>query len=81
MWLVLTNESGAAAAARSGGWRLPLDLRFRAKGRLANDILGDACADGLAFDFVCGDEVYGSCTDLGEFLEEVRLCRPRMHRG
>jgi SRSO17 transposase len=48
---------------------LPLDLRFRTKGQLAIDILGEAYADGLAFDFVCGDEVYGSCTLLREFLE------------
>jgi SRSO17 transposase len=41
---------------------LPLDLRFRTKGQLAIDILTDARADGLEFDFVCGDEVYGSCT-------------------
>jgi SRSO17 transposase len=43
---------------------LPLDLRFRTKRQLAIDILADAYADGLAFDFVCGDEAYGSCTDL-----------------
>jgi SRSO17 transposase len=49
---------------------LPPGLLFRTKGQLAIDILGDACADGLAFDFVCGDEVYGSCTDLRKFLEE-----------
>jgi SRSO17 transposase len=48
---------------------LPLDLRFRTKGQLAIDILTDAYADGLAFDFACGDEVYGSCTELREFLE------------
>jgi hypothetical protein len=24
---------------------------------------------GLRFDFVCGDEVYGSCTQLREFLQ------------
>jgi SRSO17 transposase len=48
---------------------LPLDLRFRTKGQLAIDILGDAYADGLAFDFICGDEVYGSCTQLRGFLE------------
>jgi SRSO17 transposase len=48
---------------------LPLDLRFRTKGQLAAGILGDAYADGLTFDFVCGDEVYGSCTGLREFLE------------
>ena len=30
----------------------------------------DAYADGLSFDFACGDEVYGSCTELREFLED-----------
>jgi SRSO17 transposase len=49
---------------------LPLDLRFRTKGQLAIGILGDAYADGLSFDFICGDEVYGSCTELREYLEE-----------
>ncbi len=48
---------------------LPVSLRFRTKGQLAIDILHDAYGDGLAFDFICGDEVYGSCTDLREYLE------------
>jgi SRSO17 transposase len=48
---------------------LPLGLRFRTKGELAIDVLTDAYGDGLSFDFVCGDEVYGSCTALREFLE------------
>jgi SRSO17 transposase len=48
---------------------LPLDLRFRAKGQLAIDVLSDAYADGLVFDFIAGDEVYGSCTELREYLE------------
>ena len=48
---------------------LPLDLRFRTKGQLAIDVLTDAYADGLAFGFACGDEVYGSCTELRQFLE------------
>jgi SRSO17 transposase len=48
---------------------LPLDLRFRTKGELAIDVLADAYGDGLSFDFVCGDEVYGACTALREFLE------------
>jgi len=26
-------------------------------------------ADGISFDFFCGDEVYGSCTELREFFE------------
>ena len=49
---------------------LPPDLRFRTKGQLAIDVLTDAYADGLAFDFICGDEVYGSCTGLRRFLEQ-----------
>jgi SRSO17 transposase len=49
---------------------LPPDLRFRTKGQLAIGILQDAYADGVAFDFACGDEVYGNCTELREFLEE-----------
>ena len=48
---------------------LPLDLEFRTKGQLAMDICADCYADGLEFDFICGDEVYGSCTQLRRFLE------------
>jgi SRSO17 transposase len=49
---------------------LPLGLRFRTKGQLAVDVLEDARTDGLSFDFICGDEVYGSCTQLREHLEQ-----------
>jgi len=49
---------------------LPLDLEFKTKGELAIGILDDAAADGLVPDFVCGDEVYGSCTKLRERLEQ-----------
>jgi SRSO17 transposase len=49
---------------------LPLKLRFRTKGQLAAGILDDSYADGLTFGFICGDEVYGSCTGLREFLED-----------
>ncbi len=48
---------------------LPLDLEFRTKGQLAIDICADAYADGIRFDFICGDEVYGASTRLREFLE------------
>jgi SRSO17 transposase len=51
---------------------LPVDLEFRTKGQLAIDICTDAYADGCAFDFICGDEVYGSCTQLRHFLEQHR---------
>lgn len=43
---------------------------FRTKGQLAIDICTDAYTDGVVFDFVCGDEVYGNCTPLREFLED-----------
>jgi SRSO17 transposase len=49
---------------------LPVDLEFRTKGQLAIDICADAYADGVSFDFICGDEVYGSSTQLREFLED-----------
>nr|WP_164842280.1 IS701 family transposase [Actinoplanes solisilvae] len=45
-------------------------LEFRTKGQLAIDICTDAYADGVAFDFACGDEVYGNCTQLREFFED-----------
>ena len=48
---------------------LPADLVFRTKGQLAIGVLTEVFADGIRLDFVCGDEVYGSCTELREFLE------------
>jgi SRSO17 transposase len=48
---------------------LPPDLRFRTKGQLAADLCADARADGVAFDFIVGDEVYGASPDLREYLE------------
>jgi SRSO17 transposase len=59
---------------------LPLDLRFWTKGQLAIGILRDAYADGLAFDFICGDEACGSCTGLREYLEgrgQAYVCASR----
>jgi SRSO17 transposase len=49
---------------------LPLDLQFRTKGQLAIQICAGAYADGSGFDFGCGDEVYGSCTQLRAFFED-----------
>jgi SRSO17 transposase len=49
--------------------RLPPDLAFRTKGQLAIDLIGEVLADGIRLDFACGDEVYGSCTQLRQFLE------------
>src|SRR5690348_5926517 len=56
--------------ARSAAMGLPPDLEFRTKGQLAIDITAEALADGICFDFFCGDEVYGNCTQLREFLQD-----------
>ena len=56
--------------ARSAAMGLPEALVFRTKGQLAIDILAEAFADGVLLDFVCGDEVYGWCTELREYLED-----------
>jgi SRSO17 transposase len=48
---------------------LPPGLQFRTKGQLAIDIAAEALADGTGFDFFCGDEVYGNCTELRAFFE------------
>jgi SRSO17 transposase len=53
--------------------RLPPGLAFRTKGQLAIDLLGEVLADGIRLDFACGDEVYGSCTRLREYLEACGL--------
>jgi SRSO17 transposase len=55
--------------ARRTIMKLPPGLAFRTKGQLAIDLIGEILADGIRFDFACGDEVYGSCTQLREYLE------------
>jgi SRSO17 transposase len=66
-WTIAEQVADPATALVTG---LPPDLLFRTEGQLAIDVLDDAHADGLRFDFVCGDEVYGSCTALREFLQD-----------
>ena len=65
-WIPAEHISDPVKAQDMG---LPGDLAFRTKGQLAIDILTEAFADGIWLDFVCGDEVYGSCTQLRDFLE------------
>jgi SRSO17 transposase len=55
--------------ARRKIMKLPPDLPFRTKGQLAIDLISEVFADGIRLDFACGDEVYGSCTQLREFCE------------
>jgi SRSO17 transposase len=66
-WIPAAQIADPARAAAMG---LPPDLEFRTKGQLAIDIAAEALADGTRFDFFCGDEVYGSCTELRNFLEQ-----------
>jgi SRSO17 transposase len=65
-WIPAEHLSDPVKSADMG---LPGDLAFRTKGQLAIDVLTEAFADGIRLDFVCGDEVYGSCTQLRAFLE------------
>ncbi len=65
-WIPAEHISDPVKSAAMG---LPPGLAFRTKGQLAIDICADAAADGIRFDFACGDEVYGSCTRLREFFE------------
>ena len=65
--------SPSADPVRSLLTSLPPGLEFRTKGQLATGIIGDALADGVVLDFACGDEVYGSSTQLREFLEDAGL--------
>ncbi len=66
-WIPAAHIGDPVASAIMG---LPEDLVFRTKGQLAIDILAEAVADGVRLDFVCGDEVYGACTGLREYLED-----------
>ena len=65
-WIPAAQISDPVTSQAMG---LPGDLVFRTKGQLAIDILTEAFAGGVLLDFVCGDEVYGWCTELREFLE------------
>jgi SRSO17 transposase len=65
-WIPRTHIEDPVKSLAMG---LPLDLEFRTKGQLAIDIAAGALADGIRFDFFCGDEVYGNCTELRAFFE------------
>jgi len=66
-WIPAEQIADPATSQAAG---LPPDLGFRTKGELAMEICQDAYADGLSFDFICGDEVYGACTGLRGFFEK-----------
>ena len=66
-WIPREQIEDPAVRERMG---LPGELAFATKGELAVQILADARADGMVTDFVCGDEVYGSCPVLRCYLED-----------
>ena len=65
-WIPREQVTNPVASLVTG---LPRDLRFRTKGQLAAGICAEAYADGVTFDVICGDEVYGASTELREYLE------------
>ncbi|WBB99334.1 transposase [Solwaraspora sp. WMMA2080] len=65
-WIPTEQITDPATAARTG---LTPGLEFRTKGQLAIDLCTHAYADELTFDVICGDEVYGNCTEPRGFLE------------
>lgn len=69
LWIPAFQLADAALRDRMG---LPEAMRrSRTKGRIAFDLLREAWRDGVRFDFICGDEVYGGCTILRRCLERV----------
>ena len=66
-WIPAEQIKDPARAARMG---LPQDLEFATKGQLATRVLAQAHAEGVLFDFVCGDEVYGNSPDLRRYCEQ-----------
>lgn len=66
-WIPAEQVEAPARAAQMG---LPQDLEFATKGELAIRVLSQAHADGVLFDFVCGDEVYGNSPDLRRYCEQ-----------
>jgi SRSO17 transposase len=65
-WIPREQASDPVTSRAAG---VPPGLRFRTKGQLAIDICAEAYADGIRFDFICGDEVYGASTELREYLQ------------
>jgi SRSO17 transposase len=66
-WIPREQVTDPVTALATG---LPPDLEFRTKGQLAIDVLAGAYGDGVSFDVIAGDEVYGSCTGLRQYLEQ-----------
>jgi SRSO17 transposase len=66
-WIPAAQIEDEGRSRRIG---LPADLVSRTKGQLAIDLCTEAYHDGVTFDVICGDEVYGNCTELRRFLEE-----------
>jgi hypothetical protein len=67
-WIPAEDIGDPVKSAAAG---LPPGLRFRTRGQLAIDVLEEARAGGVTFDFTCGDEAYGNCTELRGHLERL----------
>ncbi len=69
LWVPAFQLADAALRKAMG---LPASMRrARTKGRIAIDLLASAYRDGVVFDFIAGDEVYGACPVLRRWCERI----------
>jgi hypothetical protein len=57
-WVAAEHITDPVASPSIG---LPAGMEFGTKSQLAIDIGTQAYADGVSFDIVCGNELYGNC--------------------
>ena len=69
LWVPAFQLADVALRSAMG---FPASLRVAStKGRIAIRLIAEALRDGVVFDFICGDEVYGACTLLRVWLERI----------
>ena len=68
-WIPEEQIGDPAKSARMG---LPAELSFETKGQIATGLVRHAHSDGIAADFIAGDEVYGASPDLRRYCEDSR---------
>lgn len=69
LWIPAAQLADTALRLTMG---FPVRLRVAStKGRIAIRLVSEAVRDGVVFDFLTSDEVYGACTLLRAFLERI----------
>jgi hypothetical protein len=67
LWVPRTLSPLLAWSLPLRGWPSSRGIWLRGHPKLR--LCASSHADGTGFDFICGDEVYGGCTQLREFFE------------